>query len=75
MRSLRKLERAVQVRIAHVIDSLGVNPRPRGVVKLSANENLYRVRTGDYRIIYSIEDDVLIVLVVALGHRREVYRK
>jgi mRNA interferase RelE/StbE len=74
LRAFRKLERGVQVRLAHLIDSLAFNPRTHGSVKLSGEENLYRVRTGDYRIIYSIEDDVLIVLIVAVGHRREVYR-
>lgn len=75
LRSLRKLQRPIQVRVAHAIDSLAVNPRPPGTTKLSGEDELYRVRVGDYRIIYSIEDRVLIVLVVAIGHRRDIYRK
>lgn len=75
LRSLKKLNRPVQVIIAHAIDSLAANPRPHGVVKLSGEAELYRIRSGDYRIIYAIEDDVLVVLVVAIGHRREIYRK
>lgn len=74
-RALRKLERPVQVRIARAIESLAADPRPSGVVKLSGDENLYRIRSGDYRIIYEIVDRVLTVLVIAIGHRREIYRK
>jgi mRNA interferase RelE/StbE len=64
-----------QVRIAAKIDSLAHDPRPRGVEKLSGEENLYRVRVGNYRIIYQLQDAQLIVLVVKVGHRRDVYRK
>ena len=75
LRSLRKLERPLQVRIAHAIDSLAADPRPHGAVKLSGEDDLYRIRTGDYRIIYSVVDRVLTVLVIAIGHRRDVYRR
>ena len=74
-RSLRKLERPAQVRIAHAIDSLANDPRPRGAVKLSGDDDFFRIRTGDYRIIYSIADDKLIILVIAVGHRRDIYRR
>ena len=53
---------------------LSGDPRPRGVVKLSGEEGLYRVRSGDYRAIYRLEDDLMVVLVVKVGHRREIYR-
>ena len=53
---------------------LADNPRPRGVEKLEGRENRYRIRVGDYRVIYEIHDEVLLVLVVRIGHRREVYR-
>ncbi len=56
------------------IEMLGENPRPHGAEKLAGVE-LWRIRQGDYRIVYSIEDDVLTVWVVKVGHRREVYRK
>ncbi|HEX6573503.1 MAG TPA: type II toxin-antitoxin system RelE/ParE family toxin, partial [Gemmatimonadaceae bacterium] len=59
----------------HAIDLLAVDPRPHGAVKLSGDEDLYRIRTGDYRIIYSVVDRVLTILVIAIGHRREVYRR
>ena len=55
------------------ISSLAENPRPHDCKKLSGQEK-YRVRCGDYRILYSIEDDILIVYVVNVGHRKDVYR-
>jgi len=61
-------------RIFTALERLESQPRPSGVVKLSGAENLYRIRIGDYRIIYSIEDQVRIVLVEKVGHRRDVYR-
>ncbi|WP_442936834.1 type II toxin-antitoxin system RelE family toxin [Nostoc sp.] len=50
------------------------NPRPSGVVKLETTDNKYRIRVSNYRILYEILDDVLIVKVVRVGHRRDVYR-
>ena len=49
-------------------------PRPSGCKKLSATENAYRIRVGDYRVLYEIQDRRLVVLVVRVAHRREVYR-
>jgi mRNA interferase RelE/StbE len=60
-------------RIMDRIGSLAENPRPVGCEKLSGQEK-YRIRQGDYRIIYSIQDTQLTVWVVKVGHRREVYR-
>lgn len=59
--------------ILEKISSLAKNPRPYNCKKLSGQEK-YRVRCGDYRILYSIEDTILIVIVVKVGHRRDVYR-
>ncbi|MDJ0899633.1 MAG: type II toxin-antitoxin system RelE/ParE family toxin [Xenococcus sp. MO_188.B8] len=56
------------------IDALATEPRPEGVVKLKGEENLYRIRVGDYRVIYNVQDDRLLVLVVKVGHRGDVYR-
>ncbi len=72
-KALGRLSRPDAVRIARKIDELALAPRPHGSIKLSG-EDLYRIRVGDYRVLYSIEDTVLIVLVVSIGHRREVYR-
>ena len=73
-RQFAKLPRQTQERLGAAIDRLAGDPRPPGVVKLSAEEGLYRIRDGDYRAIYRIEDDRLVVLVVKVGHRRHVYR-
>jgi mRNA interferase RelE/StbE len=61
-------------RIMNRIAALADNPRPPGCEKLSALER-YRVRQGDYRIVYSIQDDEQTVWIVKIGHRREVYRR
>jgi mRNA interferase RelE/StbE len=74
-RSLRKLDDIARRRIARAIDSLTTNPRPHGAVKLAGESDLYRLRTGDYRILYTIRDRILTVLVVAIGHRRDIYRR
>ncbi len=74
-RDLAGLEKRDRLRVARKIDALAEDPRPAGVEKLSGEDDLWRVRAGDYRIIYAIRDDVLLVLVVRVGHRRDVYRK
>ncbi len=69
-----QLPKNIQKRIAAKVNTLADNPRPRGVEKLEGRENRYRIRVGDYRVIYEIHNEVLLVLVVRIGHRREVYR-
>ena len=69
-----QLPKNIQKRITAKVNTLADNPRPRGVEKLEGRENRYRIRVGDYRVIYEIHDEVLLVLVVRIGHRREVYR-
>jgi len=61
-------------RIVQALRKLEGDPRPPGSLKLQGNEELYRVRVGDYRVIYQIQDAVLVVLVVQVGHRRDIYR-
>jgi mRNA interferase RelE/StbE len=73
-RDLGALERRDRVRVARKIDALADNPRPPGVEKLRGGEDLWRVRVGDYRVIYAIRDEILVLLVIRIGHRREVYR-
>jgi len=74
-KALRALtDRKLYLRLREAIDALAVEPRPHGCTKLSGAKNIYRVRVGDYRIIYQIEDGLLLVLVAEIGHRREVYR-
>jgi mRNA interferase RelE/StbE len=72
-RDMRRVTDRDLRRILATIDSLSEDPRPEGVEKLSGLER-YRVRQGDYRIIYEIRDDEVIVVVVKVGHRKEVYR-
>ena len=72
-RQVRKLDRPVRARLLD-IELLAHSPRPDGVKKLASTENAWRIRVGDYRIIYSIEDDILVVTVVRVAHRREVCR-
>jgi mRNA interferase RelE/StbE len=74
-RSLKSLPSAIQTRIDRVIQGLAANPRPRGCTTLAGTKNGWRVRVGDFRILYAIEDDRLIVLVVDVGNRRDVYRR
>jgi mRNA interferase RelE/StbE len=73
-RQLSKLPEQVQVRIVTAIMALADDPRPAGVRKLAGPGDLYRIRTGDYRVIYEVRDDELLVLIVRVGHRRDVYR-
>ncbi len=61
-------------RVVEAIASLSDDPRPQGVEKLSGTKGRYRIRVGDWRVVYAIEDQVLTVFVVKVGHRREVYR-
>ena len=56
------------------IEALAENPRPPNAELLAGPVNIWRVRAGDYRILYTIKDDVLLVLVLRIGHRREIYR-
>ncbi|MBS0151355.1 MAG: type II toxin-antitoxin system RelE/ParE family toxin [Nitrospira sp.] len=73
-RQFRNLPSQIQQRLRSRIDSLAITPRPQGSEKLSGVDQLYRIRVGDYRIIYAVEDNRLLVLVVKVGHRREIYR-
>jgi mRNA interferase RelE/StbE len=72
-RQIAALDGSVRGRIVKRIQELKEEARPAGCKKLTGSE-LWRIRAGDYRIVYSIEDARLLVLVVRVGHRREVYR-
>ena len=74
-RSLRRLSKSNQKRVVSAIEELADNPRPLGYTQLSGtSDRRYRIRIGDYRIVYKIEDNILLVLIVNIGHRREIYR-
>ena len=74
-RDIRRLPRDVQRRVVAKAEALADDPRPPGCRKLEGLENLYRVRAGDYRIVYQIEDTILLVLIVTIGNRRDVYER
>ncbi|MDP4013584.1 MAG: type II toxin-antitoxin system RelE/ParE family toxin [Candidatus Nanopelagicales bacterium] len=74
VKALASLPRREQLRIRAAIDLLSEHPRPPGCVAIVGEEFTYRVRVGSYRIIYEVRDDVLLVRVIRIGHRREVYR-
>ena len=74
VRQLRKLDRVARRRVQAAIELLAEQPRPSGAKKLVGGDGEWRVRTGDYRIVYEIRDEVLVILVVAVGHRRDIYR-
>ena len=73
VKELNKIPKKELSKITDKINSLSHDPRPSECEKLAA-QNAYRIRQGSYRIIYTIEDDKLIILVIKVGHRRDVYR-
>ena len=74
-RQIRKLPRNVRTRVLDAVETLSVEPRPLGARKLVGEDIAWRLRTGDYRIIYEIVDDTLTVTIVRAAHRREVYKR
>lgn len=73
-RAFAKLDRRAQVRIARRIDRLAMSPR-QDAAKLRGSNNVWRVRVGDCRVLYQISDERLSILVIRIGHRRDVYRR
>jgi mRNA interferase RelE/StbE len=75
IRALRKLDQQGRRRVQAVIELLAADPRPPACKAMAGQPaGTYRVRSGDYRIVYEVHDDRLVVLVIRIGHRREVYR-
>ena len=73
-KQLRSLPRADQVRVARKMLALADDPFPRGVRKLSGYDDVFRVRSGRYRILYSVSERTLVVAVLKVGHRGDAYR-
>jgi mRNA interferase RelE/StbE len=71
----RLRDESLKRRMARALRALEDDPRPPGCLKLQGTDELYRVRVGDYRVIYQVQDAVLVVLVVQMGNRREIYRQ
>ena len=74
-RSLSQLDPTVRKAIAETIDALYTNPRPPGAAPLKGHRPYLRVRSGDYRVIYAVDDQVRVVTVAAVGHRRQIYNR
>lgn len=74
LRALRKLDRLAIARIKEATEALRGEPRPAGAKMLTGMHGVLRIRVGDYRVLYTIDDDKLVVLVVDAGHRRQIYQ-
>jgi len=73
-RDLKHLPKDVQADVAAAIDALAGDPRPHGCEKIEGSDDIYRIRCGDYRVLYQIGDDDSTLLVIRVRHRREVYK-
>lgn len=73
-KELRKLTRVDRVAIIEKIERLKNNPKPEGSAKLKGSQDLFRIRHGDYRVIYQIRKNVLLVIIIRVGHRRDIYK-
>ena len=73
-RDFKSFDGSVRGRIKQRIDSLAENPFPSGIKKIAGEEELYRLRVGDYRVLYQVKKKILLVLVIGIGQRRGVYR-
>lgn len=74
LKSLRKLDRGIAQRILVAINALALDPRPHGCKQLKGGSGEMRIRIGDYRAIYDVNDSEVVILVLAIGHGREIYR-
>lgn len=73
-KELKKIGKVDRIAIISKILKLTENPRPNGSAKLKGSSNLYRIRHGDYRVIYQIENIVLVIIIIRIGHRKEIYK-
>ena len=73
-RELARVRPDIGRRLLQSIESLASNPRPRQSHKLSESENSYRLRVGDYRVLYQVDDEARLITIFKVGHRREAYR-
>jgi len=75
VKDLSKLEKLDQKMIFSAISSLEMKPRPFGCTKLTGLSNFYRIRIGDYRVIYQVKDNIITVEIIKIGHRKDIYSK
>ena len=74
-KQIEKIPTVFRTRICDAIASLGLDPYPQGVVKLVGETGLYRIRVGDYRIVYEIQEKIITVTITKVAHRKHVYKK
>jgi mRNA interferase RelE/StbE len=74
LKTMSKLPRRELVRIQARIDSLSSDPRPSDIKKVQGDSNLYRIRSGNYRVLYRIYDDQILILIVDVDHRKDIYK-
>jgi mRNA interferase RelE/StbE len=74
LKELRQLPQSIIIRVMAAVESLADNPYPAGIRKLAAAEYTYRLRVGDYRVVYTVDDDILVVEIVRVRHRKDAYR-
>ena len=74
-KALRKISKADQKRIADKIDGLSENLPDPATTKMKGDNPFHRIRVGDYRIVYEIQGDILLIVILKIGHRKEVYRR
>ncbi len=73
-KQLRKLPRSEQIRVLRAVAALAADPRPPGCRKLATYDDVFRIRVGTYRVIYSVETRRVVVVILKVGHRKDVYR-
>lgn len=73
-KQIRRLGRDDQLRVLRTIRDLGVEPQPRGCRKLRGYEDVFRVRVGTFRVLYSVEPERILVIILKVGHRKDIYR-
>jgi mRNA interferase RelE/StbE len=74
LKELEKLPRPMISKVVSAVDNLSSNPFPHGVRKLMGTESSYRIRVGDYRVLYSVIEKRLIIEIIRVGHRKDVYK-
>ena len=73
-KALKKILKKDRIKIVRLIQTLAISPLPQGVRKLMGEQSVYRVRQGNYRVIYELKNKKLIILILKIGHRKDVYR-
>jgi mRNA interferase RelE/StbE len=73
IKELKRLPREAVRRILQVVEPLARDPYPPGIRKLVGSEHTYRIRVGDYRVIYSVQESILVIQIIRVGHRKDIY--